>query len=228
MAREPPDTPSSLCSELHSFEILQSRGNGLLHPLVGRNRPDATETPRSHGPQSLMRWFVARQTASDGTQKKMSQIVLHVDFRITATCTSDPDFDPRHISLSISAAIRTVHTLSRKDGPPHFACARAECCRGIVAGQQHPVQFVWGAFLRMITLAGLGWVGRVSFFFFFSFLWYLFLDVVNIHLNFAYMRGKRYLNEFGRVICLGASLYTLLCFAGRLLQKEEKPFCGHY
>jgi len=56
---------------------------------------------------------------------------------------------------------------------------------------------------------GLGWVGSVSSFFFF-FLWYLFLDVVNIHLNFAYMRGKRYLNELGRVICSGASLHSFM------------------
>ena len=62
----------------------------------------------------------------------------------------------------------------------------------------------------MITLAGVGWVGRVSSFFFF-FLCYLFLDVVNIHLNFAYMRGKRYLNELGRVICLGASPHSFMC-----------------
>lgn len=61
----------------------------------------------------------------------------------------------------------------------------------------------------MIALAGWGGlvVCRRSFFFF---LWYLFLDVVNIHLNFAYMRGKRYLNELGRVICSGASLHSFM------------------
>ena len=75
----------------------------------------------------------------------MSQTVLQTDFRVTATCTSDPDFDPPRILLSISAAILTVHTLSRED-PPCFTCARAEHLRGIVAGQQQPEQFVWGAF----------------------------------------------------------------------------------
>lgn len=53
---------------------------------------------------------------------------------------------------------------------------------------------------------GVGWSCVIFFFF----LCYLFLDVVNIHLNFAYMRGKRYLNEFGRVICLGASLHSFM------------------
>lgn len=74
----------------------------------------------------------------------MLQIVLQIDFGVMAICTADPDFDPPHISLSISAAILTVHPLSREDA--RFTCAWAEHRRGIVAGQQQPEQFVWGAF----------------------------------------------------------------------------------
>lgn len=73
----------------------------------------------------------------------------------------------------------------------------------------------------MITLAGLGWVDGALVFFFFCFLWYLFLDVVNIHLNFAYMRGKRYLNEFWRIICLGASLHSFM-FCRQSAAEREK------
>lgn len=86
----------------------------------------------------------------------MPQIVLQIDFRVTAICTSDPDFDPPHISLSISAAILTVHALSREDA--RFTCAWAEHHRGIVAGQQQPEQFVWGAFWEWLHLrVGVGW-----------------------------------------------------------------------
>lgn len=70
-------------------------------------------------------------------------MVLQTEFRVTATCTSDPDFDPPHISLSISAAILTVHTQQRE--PALLYMCPAAHLRGTVAGQRQPEQVVWGA-----------------------------------------------------------------------------------
>lgn len=151
---------SSLHSDLYSFEILQSQDNGLPHwgAIHWWVEIDLT-LQKPQGPVVPEVWLAG--SLQDGHQAlehrgEMPQIVLQIDFGVMAICTADPDFDPPHISLSISAAILTVHPLSREDA--RFTCAWAEHRRGIVAGQQQPEQFVWGAFCEWLHLrVGVGW-----------------------------------------------------------------------
>lgn len=147
--------------------------------------------------------------------------MFEVGFKVRATCTSDPDFQPPHILLFISAVFVIVHTLSREDSPTSHV--PGEYYSGMVARQQLPEQFVWGAFWEWLHLQG--WGGLVS-------LGFFFLPVVSIlgcckySSEFCIYEGKTLLKwvwEGNKGECITTLLYVFQSSA-----EEEEWFCDCY
>lgn len=131
--------------------------------LVGGNWPDTTGNPRSPGPQSLIRWFIARLTSSDGTQNKHHTECLKLILGsqkpalLTLTLNLLPSCSP---SLQLLGSSRLG---AEKTAPLSMCLGRIlqrGCCRATAART-----ICLGSILRMIALAGVGWAGRVSSFF---------------------------------------------------------------